>query len=951
MGAGILQLIAKGVQDIYITGQPDITFFKIIYRRHTNFSIDEIDLNFRSKIDFGKMTRCKISRMGDLLHQLYLVIELPEIDIYTGILTNKEVKNILNKIDIEWEDNNNNFNNKNYNQIIKLIENKLNMNIENIKNNTKLLDNITKIDINQNNYRDLIFNEFIKIDLPDEFMNIDDIYNIIINKLFSNEYIIKNLEFINKINNINYSINNNFTLIKEEVDSYELYEYFNKLNIINIDTKYKFEVYKNQIIKYILDNLVNYIDINNDINNLDIKLVIYGNNYIKSNTNFNTIYKYNNPYTYLINVEYNKLINNISTKINLNIRNNNIKLIKNKTKEIFNKEICYINVIPIIINEYIGSKVDKKLMYEIEEEILNKINREIDNDKLIYLDSNLYINNRSIVKYVIERYEKIELEQEYKELIEIWENIINIYEQEINEFRKNIRKERYIEKEVLIDYINKYNKERNILNKEWIKNNIKKIKETHIEIDGIYRKENKEIINEIIKLNKLDDKYKNIRTKIIDNEITKLNKIEEYGKYIRDIIIENYIDKELIKTEDNKLIDKIEEIINRNIIKTKERIKEIIGNENKTGIIDELDRNKDGIEELANFAWIRRIGHYIIDEVGIYIGDQLIDKQTGEWLEIWRSLTNRRQKERGYNILIGDVKELTEYNNKKKKKYELIIPLQFWFCRNIGASIPLVALQHTEVDIYIKLKEFNEVAYYEENSKFRKKPKLDGKLIGQYIYVDKEERHRIATSRHEYLIELLQYNGDIEINKNTIEEDRFEVKMYFNDPVKEIIWCLQRIDYIDGSRNIPVDVTIVDNEPVIIMINTNGEQKYYNYGFEYETGEINMATKARLKFEEREREMYQKIEYYNLIEPYKYHYSSTRTGIYVYSFSLYPETYQPSGASNMSKLDETSFDICLTEKIVNLILFANVRLRVPIYATSYNILRIMSGLAGLAFII
>ena len=84
MGGGLLQLVAYGAQDVYLTGNPQITFFKVVYRRHTNFSIESIQQTFNGSFDFGKRVTCQISRNGDLLHKLILEVELPALKTLTN---------------------------------------------------------------------------------------------------------------------------------------------------------------------------------------------------------------------------------------------------------------------------------------------------------------------------------------------------------------------------------------------------------------------------------------------------------------------------------------------------------------------------------------------------------------------------------------------------------------------------------------------------------------------------------------------------------------------------------------------------------------------------------------------------------------------------------------------------------------------------------------------------
>src|SRR5271169_1500357 len=89
----------------------------------------------------------------------------------------------------------------------------------------------------------------------------------------------------------------------------------------------------------------------------------------------------------------------------------------------------------------------------------------------------------------------------------------------------------------------------------------------------------------------------------------------------------------------------------------------------------------------TNFAWTRKLGHDIIESVSITMGGTVIDRQTGMWLDIWHSLSHDTNLERGYNNLVGDVPQMTNFNNLVKPEYTLYIPLKFWFNKFVGLSI------------------------------------------------------------------------------------------------------------------------------------------------------------------------------------------------------------------------------------------------------------------------
>jgi len=93
MAGAIIQLVAYGIQDLYLTGDPQITFFKIIYRRHTNFSIENVLQNFSSPANFGEIVTCTISRVGDLVGQIFLYVNIPALPKFIDPLTCMEDPN------------------------------------------------------------------------------------------------------------------------------------------------------------------------------------------------------------------------------------------------------------------------------------------------------------------------------------------------------------------------------------------------------------------------------------------------------------------------------------------------------------------------------------------------------------------------------------------------------------------------------------------------------------------------------------------------------------------------------------------------------------------------------------------------------------------------------------------------------------------------------------------
>ena len=257
-----------------------------------------------------------------------------------------------------------------------------------------------------------------------------------------------------------------------------------------------------------------------------------------------------------------------------------------------------------------------------------------------------------------------------------------------------------------------------------------------------------------------------------------------------------------------------------------------------------------------------------ISKVEVEIGGQLIDRQYGDWMEIWNELTLPAGKKDGY------VEMIKAESNLDTKAY---VPLEFWFCRNIGLALPLIALQYHEVKINI---EFSDQGFG------------DATLWADYIFLDTDERRRFAQLSHEYLIEQVQFTGG-----ETINSSNLSAKLSFNHPVKELIW------------------------------QANGKVKL---------GKTKLMLNGNDRFAERD------TKYFTHVQPYQHHTNipDSDCNINVYSFALKPEEHQPSGTLNMSRIDTAQLKISDISQGSG---------EVKIYAHSYNVLRILSGMGGLAY--
>jgi hypothetical protein len=234
---------------------------------------------------------------------------------------------------------------------------------------------------------------------------------------------------------------------------------------------------------------------------------------------------------------------------------------------------------------------------------------------------------------------------------------------------------------------------------------------------------------------------------------------------------------------------------------------------------------REGLSETelqrTQFAWVRRLGHALIESVELEIGGSRIDKQYGNWFTIWYELCHETGHEEGYAKMIGDVPEMVELstpaaNGRLKDKYTLYIPMQFWFCRNNGLALPLIALQYHEVRVHFEFRHINELCVHSDN--FNPKSTIsdieNASLLVDYIYLDTEERRRFAQVSHEYLVEQLQTTGEDAVTSNS-----YKGRLNFNHPSKALYWAVRQ-----GQR-VNFDIVEESNLPVVKNIRI-GQGKY-----------------------------------------------------------------------------------------------------------------------------
>ena len=475
--------------------------------------------------------------------------------------------------------------------------------------------------------------------------------------------------------------------------------------------------------------------------------------------------------------------------------------------------------------------------------------------------------------------------------------------------------------------------------------------------------------------------------------------------------------------------------------------------------------------------WLDFPGEQMISQVEVEIGGQRIDRQYGDWMHLWNQLTLSKEQERGYYKMVGNTTQLTYITDPSFANVDgpcdsdaprqvcaprnalpettLYVPFQFWYCRNPGLALPLIALQYHEVKINLDIRPIDECLWAVSSMDCSQtstkvttaynQSLVAASLYVDYVFLDTDERRRMAQNPHEYLIEQLQFTGDESVGSSSNK-----IKLNFNHPCKELVWVVQpdaNVDYcsslecgsllyktlgaqpfnysdaVDALPNSimafggPLGVAETTNafisqsglfaDPGAVDVSTYEFWNHPAYGLGpanagsysvaggglpadstgigqgqagnlggFNNGHVvtadgvsnsgvsdagtfvlaetaldlhcwgeNPVVTAKLQLNGQDRFSEREGTYFDLVQPYQHHTRNPDTGINVYSFALRPEEHQPSGSCNFSRIDNATLQLVLSNATVEGTNTAKVR----VYATNYNVLRVMSGMGGLAY--
>ena len=375
-----------------------------------------------------------------------------------------------------------------------------------------------------------------------------------------------------------------------------------------------------------------------------------------------------------------------------------------------------------------------------------------------------------------------------------------------------------------------------------------------------------------------------------------------------------------------------------------------------------------GSETAADDIWWsaggrRRLGYLLLQQIEVEIGGQIIDRHYGEWLYLWETLTADFDTSLKLDNMLGGQYGGTVSTSLTcgGRPSVLYVPLQFWFNRNPGLALPLIALQYHEVRFNITLNDaVNLVSANSGNTSANTIAKAasvlpalkDMALYLDYVYLDVDERRRFAQESHEYLIDQLQFEGQQQITTSSARLD-----LTLNHPVKELIWVFQDSRATDCSAVTAIADTF-----------TGAANAINTLPFQY----ADIVNRCRLQLNGQDRFDERYGDYFWKVQPYQFHSgggasraavdatsSSTSARVFsratpnpinVYSFAIQPEEHQPTGTCNFSRIDNATlvFD-SVTSGAAGTYPSKAYPYNFRMYAVNYNIFRIMSGMGGLAY--
>ena len=378
----------------------------------------------------------------------------------------------------------------------------------------------------------------------------------------------------------------------------------------------------------------------------------------------------------------------------------------------------------------------------------------------------------------------------------------------------------------------------------------------------------------------------------------------------------------------------------------------------------QISRNGDLVQEIYLIANITKSGQAsaagtvypaerLVSSINLSIGGQQIDKHYQRWWRLFSELNHNNAKKDQYSKLTnlgpqtgtgaltkGASAGVQIAGQDGKRKQQVVLPLIFFFNRNPGLALPLMALQYSMVELAIKWGD--ELDDYVD-------PTLTGQIEcwAKYIYLDDAERRLMVSGPQKYLIEQVQHNGVTTVDSSSDGISHL-VNLEYNHPVKEIVWCHPATTG-DGTTHTLWNMTHIGVTAAVGAVGaTSGVTPHQCGGVvlastPWSEDEYGPCGEASIQINGQDVAINQGGTTYNQTQPYYHHSGCPVPGIYSYSFALNPEAYQPSGTCNFSRIDNATLRFRIIDNAVS------THSKVSIFATNYNVMNIGSGMATMDF--
>lgn len=351
---------------------------------------------------------------------------------------------------------------------------------------------------------------------------------------------------------------------------------------------------------------------------------------------------------------------------------------------------------------------------------------------------------------------------------------------------------------------------------------------------------------------------------------------------------------------------------------------------------------KSGLSSSSKGASAIYAAERAVKDIEVSVGGQRIDRHFQKWWRLYDNLYNSEAKKADWAKMTSNTENGAIY-----------LPLIFWFNRHPGLSLPLIALQYHEARVDVDLS--SEFSHYTDGTTF--------KCWANYHFLDTDERRRFAQKSHEYLIEQVQHTGTDTVEAGNTKQ----IRLSFNHPVKELVFGFNNGSVSNASlwnftsnldedavvlesdilaagahSNTFVPVTYATGAPLVAVGDGYSASRMSEDGAVSATRSVGPLEEFKLVLNGQDRMKSQGGKYFNQVQPYTYHTGSPVPGVYSYSFALRPEEFQPSGSCNFSRIDNAQVSVKVKSS-------ATSSQTMHLFATNYNVLRVQSGMGGLAF--